>query len=109
HSFGWMAEEGLESARAAVAGSIGCEPKEIVFTAGATEGNNLALKGVAEAYRVKGDHIVTAQTEHKSVLDTCKKLEKSGLKVTFLGVDESGLVNPEDVRNAITPKTILVS
>src|SRR5204862_8291017 len=79
HSFGWMAEEGVESARASVARSIGCEPKEIIFTAGATEANNLALKGVAEAYRAKGDHIVTVQTEHKSVLDTCKKLEKSGM------------------------------
>lgn len=109
HSYGWMAEEGVESARAAVAHSLGCEPKEIIFTAGATEGNNLALKGVAEAYRAKGDHIITVQTEHKSVLDTCKKLEKSGLKVTFLGVDEFGVVDPADVRSAITPKTILVS
>jgi cysteine desulfurase len=109
HSFGWMAEEGVESARASVARSIGCEPKEIIFTAGATEANNLALKGVAEAYRAKGDHIVTAQTEHKSVLDTCKKLEKSGMKATFLPVDAFGVVDPGDVRKAITPRTILVS
>jgi len=109
HSFGWAAEEAVENARAQVARLINASPKEIVFTSGATEANNLALKGAAEAYRDKGNHIITQVTEHKAVLDTCKRLEKSGFEVTYLPVDHSGLINPNELRRAIRPKTILIS
>lgn len=109
HKFGWMAEEAVESSRGAIAHALHAQPKEIVFTAGATEANNLALKGVAEAWRQKGTHVVTVQTEHKSVLDSCKKMEKSGFQVTYLPVDESGLVSLDELRNALTPGTVLVS
>ena len=109
HKFGWMAEEAVESSRGAIAHALHAQPKEIVFTAGATEANNLALKGVAEAWRQKGTHDVTVQTEHKSVLDSCKKMEKSGFQVTYLPVDESGLVSLDELRNALTPGTVLVS
>lgn len=109
HEFGWRAEEAVEYARKQVADLIGATPKEIVFTSGATESNNLAIKGVAEARQDRGDHIVTVMTEHKAVLDTCKRLESRGLKVTYLPVDGSGLVAPEDINDAITDRTILVS
>jgi cysteine desulfurase len=109
HSFGWAAEEAVENARAQVARLINASPKEIVFTSGATEANNLALKGAAEAYRDKGNHIITQVTEHKAVLDTCKRLEKSGFEVTYLPVDRGGLINPSELRRAIRPKTILIS
>jgi cysteine desulfurase len=109
HSFGWAAEEAVENARAQVARLINASPKEIVFTSGATEANNLALKGASEAYREKGNHIITQVTEHKAVLDTCKRLEKSGFEVTYLPVDHSGLINPNELRRAIRPKTILIS
>ena len=109
HSFGWEAEEGCEKARQQIARLIHADPKEIIFTSGATESNNLALKGVAEIYREKGDHVITCMTEHRSVLDTAKRLEKMGLKVTYLPVDKYGMVSPDDVRNAITDKTILIS
>ena len=110
HAFGWDAEEGVEAARKQIAKLIHADAKEIVFTSGATESNNLALKGVVEMYHEKGDHIITSSTEHRAVLDTAKDLEaKRGVKVTYLPVDKFGMVNPEDVRNAITDKTILIS
>ena len=110
HAFGWEAEEGVENARKQIAKLIHADAKEIVFTSGATESDNLALKGVIEMYHEKGDHIITSATEHRAVLDTAKALEaKRGVKVTYLPVDKFGMVNPEDVRNAITDKTILIS
>jgi cysteine desulfurase len=110
HAFGWTAEEAVDVARERIAKLLGAQSeKEIVFTSGATESNNLALKGVAEFYQQKGDHIITTVIEHKAVLDTCKRLEKEGFKVTYLGVGKDGLVDPEEVRKAITDKTILVS
>ena len=109
HAFGWQAEEGVENARAAIAKLIGATPKEIIFTSGATESNNLAIKGVAEMYREKGNHIITQATEHKAVLDTCKRLEKYGYEVTYLPVQKDGRIDLDDLRKAITPKTILIS
>ena len=109
HLFGWNAEEAVEKARRLIAESINAEAKEIVFTSGATESNNLALKGIAEAYRQKGNHIVTSKTEHRSILDVCGALERNGFRVTYLDVDEFGRVNPLDVRNAINENTIIVS
>ena len=110
HAFGWAAEEAVEQARKQIARLIHADPKELVFTSGATESDNLALKGVVEMYKEKGDHIITYQTEHRAVLDTAKTLEsKRGLKVTYLPVDKYGMVSPDDVRNAITDKTILIS
>jgi cysteine desulfurase len=109
HSFGWEGEEGVENARAQVAKLINASPKEIIFTSGATESNNLAIKGVAEMYREKGNHIITQVTEHKAVLDTCKRLEKYGYEVTYLPVEKDGRINLDDLRRAITPKTILIS
>jgi cysteine desulfurase len=109
HPFGWQAEEAVEKARKQVADLIGANAKEIIFTSGATESDNLAIKGVAEMYREKGNHIVTCVTEHKAVIDTCKRLEKEGFRVTYLPVQKDGLVNLEDLRNAITDKTILIT
>ncbi len=109
HSFGWTAEEAVENARAQVARLINATPKEIVFTSGATESDNLAIKGVAEMYREKGNHIITQVTEHKAVLDACKRLEKYGYEVTYLPVAKDGRVDLEELRKAITPKTILIS
>jgi cysteine desulfurase len=110
HRWGWEAEEGVEAARAEVAELIGAKPREIVFTSGATESNNLALCGVADFYRERGDHIVTAPTEHKAVLDCCKMLERSGrARVTYVPVDRLGRVDPDDVAAALTDRTILVS
>jgi cysteine desulfurase len=109
HSFGWQAEEAVEKSRKQIADLIGATPKEIVFTSGATESNNLALKGVAEMYAEKGNHIITAATEHKAVLDTCKRLEKHGIRVTYLPVQSNGLIDLEMLKDAITDKTILVS
>jgi cysteine desulfurase len=109
HSFGWEAEEAVEKSRKQIADLIGATPKEIVFTSGATESNNLALKGVAEMYAEKGNHIITAATEHKAVLDTCKRLEKHGIRVTYLPVQANGLVDLDMLKEAITDKTILVS
>lgn len=110
HAFGWTAEEAVEYAREQVAKVIGAKSeKEIVFTSGATEADNLAIKGVAEFYKSKGDHIITCKTEHKAVLDTCKRLERQGYKVTYLDPAKDGRVSAEDVRAAITDKTILVS
>ena len=109
HAFGWAAEGAVETARAEVADLIGCRPIEVVFTSGATESDNLALKGVAYAYRDKGTHLVTSAVEHHAVLDTCKRLEKEGFQVTYLPVDRYGMVDPGDVVKAVTPKTTLVS
>jgi cysteine desulfurase len=109
HSFGWEAEEAVEKSRKQIASLIGATGKEIVFTSGATESNNLALKGVAEMYAEKGNHIITAATEHKAILDTCKRLEKHGVRVTYLPVQTNGLVDLEQLQAAITDKTILIS
>ncbi len=109
HAFGWEAEQGVEKAREQIAKLIGATPKEIIFTSGSTEGNNLAIKGVAEMYREKGNHIITQATEHKAVLDTCKRLEKNGFRVTYLPVQADGLVSVKDIEAAITPETILVT
>ena len=109
HSFGWEVEEGVEHARKQIARLIGADAKEIIFTSGATESDNLALQGIAAMYREKGDHIITSATEHRAVIDTAKYLEKKGVTVTFLPVDKQGRVSPDDVRNAITDKTILIS
>lgn len=109
HAFGWVAEEGVDYAREEVAKLIGCTEKEIIFTSGATEADNLAIKGVFEMYKEKGNHIITAVTEHKAVLDTCKHLEKNGARVTYLGVKEDGLIDLAELEAAMTPETILVS
>jgi cysteine desulfurase len=108
HSFGWSAEEAVENARQQVASLINASAKEIIFTSGATESDNLMIKGVAEMYREKGNHIITQAIEHKAVLDTCKNLEKHGFEVAYLPVQRDGRVDPEDVRKAIKPTTILI-
>ncbi len=109
HEFGWKAEEGVERGREQVAKLVGATPKEIIWTSGATESDNLAIKGVAEMYREKGNHIITEVTEHKAVLDTCKRLEKYGFEVTYLPVQKDGRVDLDDLRKAITSKTILIT
>ncbi len=109
HAFGWEAEDAVEAARRQVADLVGANPKEIIFTSGATESNNLAIKGVAEMYREKGNHIITCVTEHKAVIDTCKKLEKQGGRVTYLPVQKDGRIDLDDLRAAITDKTILIT
>jgi cysteine desulfurase len=109
HSFGWTAEEAVDYAREQVAKLIGADPKEIIFTSGATEGDNLAIKGVYEMYATKGNHIITTTIEHKAVLDTCKHLEKQGAEVTYLEVGPDGMINLDELEKAITPKTILVA
>jgi cysteine desulfurase len=109
HPFGWEAEEAVDKARKQVADLIGANPKEIVFTSGATESDNLAIKGVAEMYREKGNHIITAVTEHKAIIDTCKKLEKDGYRVTYLAVQKDGRISLDELKAAITDKTILIT
>src|SRR6201994_4888905 len=109
HSYGWEAEETVKNARKQIAYLIGATSKEIVFTSGATESNNLALKGVAEMYAERGNHIITQATEHKAILDPCKRLEKQGVRVTYLPVKVDGLVDLDQLRAAITDKTILIS
>lgn len=109
HAFGWEAEKAVENAREQIARLINATPKEVIFTSGATESDNLAIKGVAEMYREKGNHIITMVIEHKAVLDTCKRLEKYGCQVTYLPVSKDGLIDLDDLRRAITPKTILIS
>ncbi len=110
HPFGWEAEEAVDTAREQIASLIGAKGKEIIFTSGATESDNLAIKGVIEFYKEKGNHVITCVTEHKAVLDTCKALERQGkATVTYLPVDRYGMVSPDDVRQAITDKTILIS
>src|ERR687889_1610054 len=109
HPFGWQAEQAVEQARENIAKLIGATAKEIIFTSGATESNNLAIKGVAEMYREKGNHVITCVTEHKAVIDTCKKLEKQGARVTYLPVQKDGRISLDDLKAAITDKTILIS
>src|SRR5881398_3182197 len=109
HPFGWEAEEAVDKARKQVADLIGANAKEIVFTSGATESDNLAIKGVAEMYREKGNHIITCVTEHKAVIDTCKRLEKQGLRVTYLPVQKDGRINLDELKAVITDKTILIT
>src|ERR1700722_1163256 len=106
HEFGWEAEQAVDKARKQIADLIGANSKEIIFTSGATESDNLAIKGVAEMYAEKGNHIITVATEHKAVLDTCKKLEKEGFRVTYLSLAPDGLVTLDQIREAITEKTI---
>ena len=109
HAFGWTAEEAVEKARAHVAALIGADPKEIVWTSGATEGNNLAIKGAAQFYKTKGKHLITQKTEHKAVLDTFRELERQGFEATYLEVEEDGIVSLEKFKAAIRPDTILAS
>jgi cysteine desulfurase len=109
HPFGWVAEEAVDYAREQVAKLINCDPKEIIFTSGATEGDNLAIKGVYDMYASKGNHIITATTEHKAVLDTCKHIEKTGGEVTYLEVKADGLIDLKELEAAIKPNTILIS
>jgi cysteine desulfurase len=109
HAFGWEAEEAVEQARKHVADLIGASAKEVIFTSGATESNNLAIKGVAEMYREKGNHIITCVTEHKAVIDTCKKLEKQGTRVTYLPVQKDGRIDLDELRSVMTDKTILIT
>src|SRR5260370_23182687 len=106
HSFGWEAEEAVDRSRNQIAALIGAKSKEIIFTSGATESDNLAIKGVLEFYKEKGNHIITCVTEHKAVLDSCRALERAGkATVTYLPIDKFGMVDPDAVRNAITDKT----
>jgi cysteine desulfurase len=109
HEFGWVAEQAVEQARERIAKLIGANTKEIIFTSGATESDNLAIKGVAEMYREKGNHIITQATEHKAVLDTCKRLEKYGFRVTYLPVQKDGRIDLDDLKRAMDDKTILVT
>ena len=109
HAYGWSAEEAVEKSREQIASLIGANPKEIVFTSGATESNNLALKGTIEFYGAKKNHIITCVTEHKCVLDTCRHLEQKGFKVTYLPVQQNGLIDLEALKNAITDQTLIVS
>src|SRR5208337_3908927 len=110
HSFGWEAEEAVDRSRSQIAALIGAKSKEIIFTSGATESDNLAIKGIAEFYKDKGNHIITCVTEHKAVLDSCKALERAGkATVTYLRVDKDGLIDPDDIRKAITDKTVLIT
>ncbi len=109
HAYGWKAEEAVENARRQVAELVGCDPKELVWTSGATESINLAIKGAAHFYKDKGRHLITVKTEHKATLDTCRELEREGFEVTFLDVQENGLIALDDLRAAIRPDTILIS
>src|SRR6478672_3501187 len=109
HAFGWNAEEGVDYAREQIAALINCNPKEIIFTSGATEADNLAIKGVFEMYASKGNHIITAVTEHKAVLDSCKHIEKLGGKVTYLPVNAEGLIDLKELEAAMKPTTILIA
>ncbi|HMS64995.1 MAG TPA: aminotransferase class V-fold PLP-dependent enzyme, partial [Ignavibacteria bacterium] len=109
HKFGWEAEEAVSKARRQVAELIGARANEIIFTAGSTESNNISLKGIAELYADKGNHIITCTSEHKAILETCEYLEQLGYKVTYLKVDEYGMIDLKELTDAITEKTILVS
>ena len=109
HPFGWVAEEAVDNAREEVAKLIGADPKEIIFTSGATEADNLGLKGVFEMYASKGNHIITCNIEHKAVLDTCKHIEKEGGEVTYLKVKDNGLIDLAELEAAIKPTTILIA
>lgn len=109
HRFGWKADEAVEEARSHVANLVNCDPREIVWTSGATEADNLAVKGVARFYKSKGNHIITSKIEHKAVLDPCRQLEREGFEVTYLEPSEGGVINPEDVKAAMKDSTILIS
>ncbi|TDR78295.1 IscS subfamily cysteine desulfurase [Paludibacterium purpuratum] len=109
HSFGWEAEDAVENARAEVARLVNCDPKEIIWTSGATESDNLAIKGAAQFYQSRGKHIITVKTEHKAVLDTCRELERQGFEVTYLSVKDDGLIDLDQFKAALRPDTILVS
>ena len=109
HRFGWKADEAVEEARSHVANLVNCDPREIVWTSGATEADNLAIKGVARFYKSKGNHIITSKIEHKAVLDPCRQLEREGFEVTYLDPDESGVITPDSVKSAIQDNTVLVS
>lgn len=109
HKFGWKAEEAVEEARSHVANLVNCDPREIVWTSGATEADNLAIKGIANFYQSKGKHIITSKIEHKAVLDPCRQLERDGFEVTYLEPNEGGLITPESVLNAIREDTVLIS
>jgi len=109
HAFGWVAEDAVKTAREQVARLINCLAQEIIFTSGATEAISLGIKGVWENYQTKGKHIITVQTEHKAVLDTCKSLEKKGAEITYLSVNCEGMIDLEELKNALTPQTILVA
>ncbi len=109
HAFGWVAEDAVNTAREQVANLINCTPQEIIFTSGSTEAINLAIKGVWELYQTKGNHIITVNTEHKAVLDVCKSLEKKGAQVTYLSVNREGLIDLQELKNTLTPKTIMVA
>jgi len=109
HSFGWVAEDAVENARAEVARLVNCDAKEIIWTSGATESDNLAIKGAAQFYKSRGKHIITVKTEHKAVLDTCRELEREGFEVTYLPVMENGLIDLDQFKDALRPDTILVS
>ncbi len=109
HRFGWKADEAVEEARSHVANLVNCDPREIVWTSGATEADNLAIKGVARFYKSKGNHIITSKIEHKAVLDPCRQLEREGFEVTYLDPDEKGVISPDDVKSAIKENTVLVS
>src|SRR5512132_1655541 len=109
HAWGWEAEAAVEKARGQIADLIGADPREIVWTSGATESNNLALKGAAHFYKTKGKHIITVKTEHKAVLDTCRELERQGFEATYLQPQDNGLITIAQLEEAIRPDTILVS
>ena len=109
HAFGWQADEAVELARSHVANLVNCDPREIVWTSGATEADNLAIKGIANFYKTKGKHIVTSKIEHKAVLDPCRQLERHGFDVTYLEPNEGGVITPEAIKDAIREDTILVS
>ena len=109
HRFGWKADEAVEEARSHVANLVNCDPREIVWTSGATEADNLAIKGVARFYKSKGNHIITSKIEHKAVLDPCRQLEREGFEVTYLDPDEKGVISPSSVKSALKENTILVS
>ena len=109
HRFGWKADEAVEEARSHVANLVNCDPREVVWTSGATEADNLAIKGVARFYKTKGNHIITSKIEHKAVLDPCRQLEREGFEVTYLDPDDKGVISPEAVKAAIKDSTVLVS
>ncbi len=109
HRYGWKADEAVEEARSHVANLVNCDPREIVWTSGATEADNLAIKGVARFYKSKGNHIITSKIEHKAVLDPCRQLEREGFEVTYLDPDEGGIISPEAIKAAMRDTTILVS
>jgi len=109
HAYGWSAEEAVENARSEVAKLVNADPREIIWTSGATESNNLALKGAAHFYKEKGKHLITVKTEHKAILDTCRELEREGYEVTYLDVLPNGLIDFEVLKAAVRPDTILIS